>query len=183
MFIALPLPTETEMPIDRLCQGLPGTRWLDAAHRHITLRFIGQVQPNVFHEIGESLMRVSGWPIEVTLKGLGHFPPRGDPRVLWIGVENPEPIVALRRSINRVLDDIGIERERENFVPHATIARFSAPPPTERFISWMQRRSLFSLRPFITTQFNLYSSHLTDNGAEYRIEAAYDFVTGGFEQF
>ncbi len=183
LFIALDLPEDVVGALDRLCEGLPGVRWTEIEQFHLTLRFIGEVGQGVFYEIGEALAGVSHQPFEIALKGLGQFPPRGAPHTLWAGVEDPAgALPTLRRRIERVLEESGLEPERRKFVPHVTLGRFKAPPPEERFASYLFRRNLFRTERFPVSSFALYSSQLRPEGALYTMEASYDFVAGVAER-
>ena len=182
LFVAVPMPDEVAAQLERLCVGLPAVRWTDAERFHLTLRFIGEVETGTFYEIGEALAEVSHPPIELRLKGLGHFPPRGGPQVLWAGVESPESLAPLKRRIERALESVGLEPERRKFTPHVTLGRFRSPPPEGRFGSWLAGRSLFRSSPFQVSAFDLYSSQLRPEGPLHTLEAEYDFVTGVMER-
>lgn len=182
LFVALPMPDEVAGQLDRLCVGLPGLRWTDPDQFHLTLRFVGEVETGTFHEIGEALAEVSHPPLELRLKGLGQFPPRGAPQTLWVGVENPESLAPLRRRIERVLDAVGLDPDRRKFQPHVTLGRFRHPPPGDRFGSWLASRSLFRSSAFPASAFSLFSSQLRPEGPLHCLEAEYDFVTGVMER-
>jgi len=183
LFIALDPPDEVKDALDRLCEGLPGVRWSDPQQFHLTLRFIGEVGQGTFYEIGEALAGVSHPPFELALKGLGQFPPRGAPHTLWVGVEDPSGAVGtLRRRIERVLGDVGLEPERRKFAPHVTLGRFRTPPPQDRLASYLFRRNLFRSERFPVSSFGLYASQLRPEGSLYTLEAEYDFVAGVVER-
>ena len=182
LFVAVPMPEEIALELDRLGAGLPGVRWTDPTDYHLTLRFIGEVDHATFYEIGEALAGVSLAPFELSLKGLGTFPPRGLPHTLWAGVDTNESLVPLKRRIDRTLREIGLESERRNFVPHVTLGRIREPIPEARFGAWLTRRSLFRTASFPVSGFNLYSSLLRPEGALHHVEASYDFVTGVMER-
>lgn len=172
------MPEDVAHSLDRLCSGLPDTRWTDQESFHLTLRFIGEVEPAAFFEIGELLAGVSLPPFELELAGLGQFPPRGPLRQLWVGVAASPNLDRLRRRVEACMHEAGIPSERRKFIPHVTLARFRVPPPEGRLASYLRRNSLFRLQPFPVSAFNLYSSHLRSDGAEHVIEAEYNFVTG-----
>lgn len=182
LFIALPMPEEVAVDLERLSTGLPGARWSDPDSYHLTLRFVGEVDHETFWELGQALTTVRVPPLELALKGLGLFPPRGEPHTLWVGVEDALALAPLKRRIDRVVREVGLADERRNFHPHVTIARFRFPPPPDRLGSWLKGRALFRTRPFPVSQFNLYSSVLRPDGAEHTIEATYDFVSGLMER-
>lgn len=182
LFIALRPPVETIHRIDRLCRGLPGARWTHSDEVHLTLRFIGDVDHPTFCEIGEGLMNVAMPPFELQPSGLGHFPKRGDLRQLWVAIQPCDELQRLKRRVDRIVDEAGVEPERRKFVPHLTFARFNYPPRPERLASYLSRRELFKCPAFPVNSFELLSSHLTRDRAEHVVEAEYDFVRGAIEQ-
>ena len=183
LFVAVALPEEVEVALDRLCEGLPGMRWSAPGQFHLTLRFIGEVGQGAFYEIGEHLTAVGHPPFELALAGLGQFPPRGAPHTLWAGVEDPSgALPALRRRIERALAETGVPPERRKFAPHVTLGRFRGPPPDDRLASYLFRRNLFRTERFPVSSFGLYSSQLRPEGSLYTLEAEYDFVAGVAER-
>ena len=91
--------------------------------QHLTLRFIGELDNGRLEEVAEALALVEGWPFELGLEGLGHFPPRGEPQVLWVGVTKSPELARLKRRIDRVLATVGLPPESRKFAPHVTLAR------------------------------------------------------------
>lgn len=182
LFVAIPMPEEIALTLERVCVGLPAVRWVAPDKLHLTLRFIGEVDRPSFYEIGERLADIRAAPFDLSLHGLGVFPPRGDPHTLWVGVRESEALAQLKRRVDRCVDEVVSEREKRKFVPHVTIARFREPPPVERFGSWLTRRALLTTPAFPVSGFDLYSSHLRAEGADHMVEATYDFVTGVAER-
>ena len=181
LFVALPMPEEIAEQLDRLCVGLPGVRWTGPAQFHLTLRFIGEVEQGTFYEIGSALAGVSHPPIELRLKGLGQFPPRGAPQTLGRASRTPSPRLAEAPHRARLVS-VGLAPERRKFTPHVTLGRFRFPPPEDRFGSWLAGRSLFRSSAFPVSAFGLYSSVLRPEGSLHALEAEYDFVTGVMER-
>jgi RNA 2',3'-cyclic 3'-phosphodiesterase len=178
LFVALPLPEPVKRSLEPLARGLGDVRWLAPDQQHLTLRFIGEVDNGRIDEIAEALALVSGKPLEVRLKGLGHFPPRGEPRVLWVGVaKNPE-LAGLKRRIDRALAQVGLPPETRKFAPHVTLARIRAPLSRDRLATYLMRHSLYRSTAFPVSDFHLYSSWLKADGAEHQIEASYELVPG-----
>jgi 2'-5' RNA ligase len=182
LFVAIDLPDEVLDQLDRLCAGLPAIRWVEPEQRHLTVRFIGEVEHALFYDIGEALASVSLRPFELRLKGLGLFPPRGAPHTLWVGVEDPAALAQLKRRIDRLLEEAGVPPERRKFAPHVTLGRFREPPPEARLASYITGRALYRSEPFLVSGFSLYSSLLRPEGALHVQEARYDFVSGVMER-
>ncbi|MGF1561610.1 MAG: RNA 2',3'-cyclic phosphodiesterase [Geminicoccaceae bacterium] len=176
LFIALDLPDDIKDSLLDLAMPLPATRWQGGDQLHLTLRFLGEVDPGRIAPLTRALETVDVAPFAIQLKGLGHFPPRGEPRVLWVGVEGREPLERLRRAVSAALDEVGVDYERRKFTPHVTIARIAAPLPTNRLASFLTKRSLFRSESFLPPSFSLYQSFLRPGGAEYHAIATYPLV-------
>ena len=178
LFVALDLPQSVKQSLEPLAKGLGDVRWLTPEQQHLTLRFIGDVSNGALHEIAEALATVPAQPFEVMLKGLGHFPPRGEPRVLWVGVEKSAELAGLKRRVDRALKDAGMPPDARKFAPHVTIARMREPLSPTRLGTYLMRHSLYRSAPFPVSSFHLYSSWLRSDGAEHQIEASYELVPG-----
>ncbi|MEM1714089.1 MAG: RNA 2',3'-cyclic phosphodiesterase, partial [Desulfurococcaceae archaeon] len=58
------------------------------------------------------------------IKGIGVFPNMSRPRVIWAGVsEGADRLIDLAKIIEAIVRKIGIPPDKEEFVPHITIAR------------------------------------------------------------
>jgi RNA 2',3'-cyclic 3'-phosphodiesterase len=178
LFVALDLPQSVKQSLEPLAKGLGDVRWLTPEQQHLTLRFIGDVSNGALHEIAEALATVPAQPFEVMLKGLGHFPPRGEPRVLWVGVEKSAELAGLKRRVDRALKDAGMPPDARKFAPHVTIARMRDPLSPTRLGTYLMRHSLYRSAPFPVSSFHLYCSWLRSDGAEHQIEASYELVPG-----
>jgi 2'-5' RNA ligase len=173
LFIAVDLPETVKNSIRAICGGLPDARWVDVRQLHLTLRFIGEVGSEMFNEIKNSMGEVSETCFNLALKGIGCFPPKKSPRVLWVGIENNETLIRLADKVERVLVEInGLEPEHRKFSPHITIARFRESTPA-KIAEYLDRHSSFYTESFPVDAFHLYSSTLTRAGAEHKLEASY----------
>jgi 2'-5' RNA ligase len=178
LFVALDLPASVKQSLEPLAKGLGDVRWLSPDQQHLTLRFIGDVDNGALHDVAEALATVPAQPFQLTLKGLGHFPPRGEPRVLWVGVERNEELAALKRRIDRALREADVAPETRKFAPHVSIARMRSPLSPTRLGTYLMRHSLYRSEPFPVSSFHLYSSWLRSDGAEHQLEASYELVPG-----
>jgi 2'-5' RNA ligase len=172
LFVAIDPPEETIQRLREICLGLPGAKWNEADQIHLTLRFIGEVDGGVLRDIQEALAAVSAEPFEVTPKGVGFFPPRKNPESLWVGIENPEPLIHLRNNIESALVRAGVKNESRRFYPHIALARLKNTPPS-RVARFLSGNSLFRLPAFPVTEFCLYSSFLSSERALHQVESVY----------
>ncbi|MBU0909896.1 MAG: RNA 2',3'-cyclic phosphodiesterase [Proteobacteria bacterium] len=175
LFVAVDLPENIKDELGRICFGLPGAKWVPPDQLHLTLRFIGEVDGGLFREIREDLENVEAKGFPMRLQGLGYFPPRKEPRVLWVGMEKSELLLQLRKRVDRQLTQLGIPAEKRNFSPHITIARLRETPLV-RLTNFLSGNALFSLPEFQVDSFYLYSSVLTPKGAIHQQEGAYSLA-------
>jgi 2'-5' RNA ligase len=178
LFVALDLPDSVKRSLEPMARGLGDVRWATPDQQHLTLRFIGEVGDGAVHDVVEALATVPAVPFELTLEGLGHFPPRGEPRVLWVGIERSAELARLKRRIDRALEQAGIPPDGRKFAPHVTLARVRDPLSPTRLGTYLMRHSLYRSAPFPISSFHLYSSWLRADGAEHQLEASYELVPG-----
>ena len=172
LFIAVDLPAETKNNLRSMSYGIPGAKWIDPQQIHLTVRFICEVDGTTFLDIKTALEQVSLEPFSMALKGVGHFPPRGKPRVLWVGIEQSEPLQSLKSRIDRILAGVGLEPEGRKFSPHITLARLKNSP-IHKVANFLFSNGLFSQELFEIKDFKLYSSTLTPKGAIHKVEKVY----------
>lgn len=175
LFVAVDLPDSIKDELSGITFGLPGARWVEPDQLHLTVRFIGEVDGGLFADIRSALedVRASQFPLE--LKGLGVFPPRKEPRVLWVGLEKSEGLWQLRKKVDSALSRVGLAPEKRKFSPHITLARLKQTP-ISRLTNFLSGNGLFALPPFQVTEFTLYSSQLTPKGAIHEPEAVYPLL-------
>ena len=99
--------------------------WIPPERMHLTLRFIGQADEALARAIEGALEPpIAMPPFEVRLAGCGAFPPRGAPRVLWVGVASGRgELEALAREVSRRLEAAGVPPDGRSYRPHLTLAR------------------------------------------------------------
>jgi len=136
-FIALELPAEMRAALGRLMADVrhrfAGLRWVRPDGVHLTLRFLGETSPSQVERLRESLGAAAARcpRAEVPVSGFGLFPERGSPRVLWLGLELPEPMIALQAACEAAAVEAGFPPETRPFSPHLTLGRWRdrAPRP------------------------------------------------------
>lgn len=172
LFIAVELPSDIRLYIKDLGRGIPGARPLPAEQIHLTLRFIGEVEGTLFQDIRECLFDVKKTPFSLQVSGVGHFPPRGIPKVIWAGVTPTEELVRLKKRVDRVLLTCGIDLEKQKFSPHITLARLRNSP-IPRVSEFLAGNSFLQTPEFTVDSFHLFSSRLGKSGALHTLEESY----------
>lgn len=168
LFVAIFPPDDEQAGLTRFCGGVPGARWTAEENIHLTLRFIGEVDEGQAEDIDEALATVSAQPFSLMIKGVGAF----DDRLLWAGIADGEPVVALRRKVESALRRAGLPPDGRRFAPHLTIARMKRPDMA-RVGEFLMAHSLYQGEPFLVDGFSLVSSVLGGEQALYREEARY----------
>jgi 2'-5' RNA ligase len=178
LFVALDLPPVLKQQLTLLAGGIPGARWLEPSELHLTLRFIGEVDGAVYRDVTEALAEVTMRPFELSLKGTGHFPPRGKPEQIWLGVASSEELIILRQRVETALAKAGVPRDGRKFAPHVTLANLRNTVD-HRVAAFLAGYNLYESVPWVAEEFCLYSSHLTSHGASHEIEAVHSFNQDG----
>ena len=125
LFVALPIPDHVAQTLLPMQCGLEGAKWRPRENFHITLAFIGAVDPHMAGAIDERLSAIEASGFSLNLQGTGFFKERR-PRAVWAGVAPSEPLVALQAKVARALIMAGAELEVRKFTPHVTLAYLSA---------------------------------------------------------
>ncbi len=91
---------------------------------HITLRFLGNITPNMVEKVFEEMKKVQFTPFSVNLHGAGAFPDLRYPKVLWIGIaDGAEQLRSIFEQLEPRLRSLGFAPDSKGFSPHLTIAR------------------------------------------------------------
>lgn len=175
LFLAIDLDEKAIQQLQSISLGVPGARWAQPDQLHLTLRFIGEIDDGVAEELADALSGIDADPFSLSIAGIGHFPTRGEPKIIWAGVDDNEALKSLRHKINRIVADIGLPAETRKWSPHITLARLH-DTPSERVGRYIVEHNLLRCEPFNVEQFHLYSSQLLPKGAVYTKEYSYPLV-------
>lgn len=148
-----------------------------AENLHVTLKFLGAVADEKLEEVRAALANIrSDQAVTLEFRGLGFFPNEKRPRVFWAGMEASPNLKTLASDIEVAVEELGIPREKREFSPHLTLARFEGPTlpaSLRKAIAENAQREFGSLR---TNEFRLIHSKLKPSGAEYTTLASFRFA-------
>lgn len=117
----------------RLRPRLGGIRMVRPEGIHLTLRFLGETSPSQVEALRARLAAAAAAcpPCQARVAGLGTFPDRGHPRVLWLGLDVPPPVLDLQKACEGAARAAGLEAETRPFRAHLTLGRWRdrAPHP------------------------------------------------------
>jgi len=171
LFTGLELPAEIGQSLSMLRGGLPGARWIDPENYHLTLRFIGDIDDAMAHEIELMLARVRRRSFELRIDGLSSFGGR-KPRAVVASVTPSPDVMELQAEHERLMQRVGLEPEGRKYTPHVTLARLRDTSSLQ-VADYLTSRGAYRSAPFEVSRFVLFSSRASTGGGPYVIEAAY----------
>jgi 2'-5' RNA ligase len=169
-FVAIELPGYVAEAVERIREGAAdpaGITWVQREKLHVTLAFLGQVDRErrtaLVERLGEAVVN----PFLIGLEGLGVFPGKGRPQVLWAGLAPVGPVLfQLRGKLEQLLLGLGVEPDLRRYHPHVTIARCSSGGGAAA-LRLVSRHRDFGTAPFWVDGFTLFSSQPTATGLRY----------------
>jgi len=173
LFAAADLPAGTREHLADLLAELsreaPEIRWARPGSIHLTLKFLGEVAEEAVPSLAAALDRAAAeasGAIPIGVAGIGTFGERKRPRVVWVGITDPEGALArLAGSVERSFEREGFAPEDRPFSPHLTLARPKAPSP--RLAAALASRSRIDLGASEIASVILFQSRLGPEGATY----------------
>ncbi len=136
---------------------------------HLTVRFLGGLEPSRFEAITEALrVPLGAEPCTIRPRGLGTFPGKGRARVLWVGLGGDTRELA--RAVLELevrLEALGIPRERRPFRPHLTLARARGPTGIRGIETALKQERNYEGPAFEVGSLTLFESRLSRGGAEH----------------
>ena len=173
LFLAIDAPEPVWHALAALTVPMSGVAWAPPERLHLTLRFLGETPVGHIPALRERLRAIRVAPFILPVEGLGVFPPRGRPRVLWCGVGRGHPhLHQLRQRLDDAILALGLEADLKSFVPHFTLARLGAVNPAA-IAQWLHLQRGFAAPPFRAERFALYASELQPAGAVHRLLEAF----------
>ena len=165
LFVAIDLPEATRQLLVDLDPQICGVRWIESEQMHLTLGFFGDVPEHIDLNFREQLGAIRFAPFFLPVTGIGTFPPKGQPKIIWIGIGGGHPhLFQIHKRVTEAAIAAGLEPELRPWHPHITLAR-------------CRDVSHASISPFLKTNvdldagmfrvesFALYSSELKPEGS------------------
>ena len=173
-FIALELPPAVKTFLQEVQQELKRlkirARWVRPESIHLTLKFLGDINPDDTDRIAEAMIRAAADISSVALsaRGIGVFPGIKRPRVIWIGLGgNIQELLALQGRLETELEALGFPKEKRAFKAHLTLARIKQAVDRTAIRQMMGQYASLSSDDFTCDRVILYKSDLKPSGAVY----------------
>lgn len=180
-FIALEMNTELQHHLGEViryvARSLPGIHWVDPAGIHLTLAFLGELTDD---QVAEAIQATEDTarqfkPFTYRLSRLGAFGSLRQPRVIWIGIEEPPGVLLhLHRLLNTSLEQRGFAADAHPFSPHLTLARIKAPlmPLEQQRLQGLltgKQQGIVSHQAYHVRHMDVIKSELLRTGARYTV--------------
>ncbi len=162
LFVALELSRDSIQALELWRKPLvikyPLLKWTSESQLHITLRFLGDCNPDDVIPKMKTLALRELLPVEYTLSDIGDF--GKPPFVIWLSGKFSSSLYTMASRLEHIPDEHGNTGETGRFIPHVTIARVRSGVQCPR------------LNPDISIQgaaqsVNLVESVLTSKGPVY----------------
>jgi 2'-5' RNA ligase len=183
LFIAIELPPSVRKRlkdhIDRLRSALPDGRasWSREENLHLTLKFLGETPVPRVEALSQATKRVASeaHPCELIVRGCGAFPPRGQPRVLWVGIEDLSgQLGKLQQTLEDECAQADFAREQRPFHPHLTIARLRKPHGS-RQLAALHEEIGFEAETVGASALAVVRSELRSEGSRHTVISRHEF--------
>jgi 2'-5' RNA ligase len=177
IFCAIELPATARALVLRHIADLKETvldvraSWARETNLHLTLKFLGEIPQAAVADFSTSVSRaVAGvTPFSIRLEQTGAFPTHGQPRVLWIGIDDGAGKLAeMNAKVEEESALEGFAGEPRPFHPHLTIARLRNPQHA-RALATAHKRMKFEPVEIPVSDLLVIRSELSVGGSEYSI--------------
>ena len=174
LFVAIDLPDEVRQFLAAMARPpIGGLKWVSAEQLHITLKFLGEVEPDRLPSIIGALAQIPQ-PGNLRLAAAGQLllPEHGPVRILGLRVGSSfQGLNQLAEVLESACEPLGFPREDRPFLGHITLARAKSSVP----------RSLFNFplpgMEWFGSSFVLMESCLSPQGPTYRVAERFPLAT------
>jgi len=135
---------------------------------HMTIRFLGDIAPNMVEKVFEEMKKVQFAPFDVQIKGLGVFPDLRYPRVVWAGItEGADQLKNVFSQLEPRLRGLGFKPDPKGFSPHLTIARVKSGKNKAQLAEFVTKNARYDFGTVKAECLRLKKSDLTPKGPIY----------------
>jgi 2'-5' RNA ligase len=177
IFCAIELPaTVRELVLRRIAslkEAVPDAHasWAREANLHLTLKFLGEVPQSSVKDFSNAVSRAVAAVtlFSIRLEQTGAFPRHGQPRVLWIGINDPTgKLGELHARLEEESAHVGFAKEARPFHPHLTVARLRKPLHA-RTLAAAHKEMEFQPVEIAVSELLVIRSELSSEGSKYTV--------------
>jgi RNA 2',3'-cyclic 3'-phosphodiesterase len=164
LFVAIDFPESIRQVLLDLDPKIRGVRWIAPGQIHLTLGFFADVSEPSEQTLRDKLAGIQFHGFFLPVIGVGTFPPRGAPKIIWIGVGSGHPhLFQIHKRVQEAALAAGIELELRPWHPHITLGRCH-DVASGAVKSFLRQNVDFDAGIARVDAFYLYSSKLTPAG-------------------
>ncbi|CFX76211.1 RNA ligase/cyclic nucleotide phosphodiesterase [Syntrophomonas zehnderi OL-4] len=175
-FVAIPVPDDIKqfarMLRNELGRARPDVKWVEYQNYHITLKFLGEVEDKQLPELKRNLRLAgdSSPPLNLSAGGIGFFPNRMRPRVIWLGINGElDKADFLGDRVDAYLSSMDFEPERKRSF-HLTLGRVRSETGWKEMLKVLDKiPQKDKMRSFRIQHFELMKSTLSPAGPVYTV--------------
>ncbi len=169
MFVSIPVKDPS--PLKGLLEEVNGIQNVKASpisQMHITVRFIGDIDDGKTKKVVRCVEdAVKGVPpFDIVLHGVGCFPNRNRPSVLWIGADPQDVLKGISDRLASNLKGSNIQFDEKPFKSHITIGRCKGPATIGQFMDKYAGTEFLS---FCCDEVLIMRSELGPKGAKHTV--------------
>jgi 2'-5' RNA ligase len=154
---------------DRLATTHAGVKWESDDKLHCTLKFLGDTREEILPDIAAALGQVASLtpPFPIRYAGLGCFPDKREPRIIWAGMEDPDgTLQRLAHTVETRMAAFGFKPEQRVYHPHVTLGRVKDLRHLRELLATMETVT-FDCSPVSVREMALVRSELKPGGSVY----------------
>lgn len=135
---------------------------------HITLRFLGDISPDMVDKVYDAIKNVKFSPFMIKLCGLGVFPSLNYPRVVWAGMTiGADQLKSIYGQLEPQIRGLGFAADDHGFSPHLTIARVRSAAAKQRLAELVTKKADYEFGMINAQCLRLKRSVLSPKGPTY----------------
>jgi len=145
--------------------------WARDESLHLTLKFLGNIPTRSITNLSAAAAKaVAGIsPFSIRLESAGAFPKPGQPRVLWIGIQDKSgELHQLQAQLESQAALAGFQKEAREFRPHLTVARLRNPQHA-RELAASHLQMNFEAMEMEVSELLVIRSELSSKGSKYTV--------------
>lgn len=145
-------------------------KWTPPEHIHLTLVFLGNVPADAIPELEDAVRDACRdfSTIKLTVGGTGCFPPKGKPRVLWSGIEEPTgELLGLQKALVEATKPFAEKVDDRPYKPHLTLGRVRKGRVPFELSDMVDELAEEGGPTFVAREVVIFRSDLSSVGARY----------------
>ncbi len=176
------MQSDLEQVLSQAARLLPAMRWVQATSIHLTMAFLGELDDTRLEAASQATRQIAltAQPFSYSLNGLGVFGSVAHPRVVWVGISDPEGFLGrLQHALYVQLTASGFTLDERPFVPHLTLARARTPlrsPEQQQLQRLLSSDHFVKNTSYPASALHVMKSDLSATGAHYTSLSTFPFA-------